>query len=85
MPTPSPSRMRPRTRPGTRFPEVLDVSLTAQCLIVQDAALARAPVGYARGGLGKGHGHFLPRMFRVAPCAKMAPQLVSRVSPGLQA
>lgn len=34
MPTPSPSRMRPRTRPGTRFSEVLDVSLTAQCLTV---------------------------------------------------
>jgi len=34
MPTPSPSRMRPRTRPGTRFPEVLDVHLTAQCLTV---------------------------------------------------
>jgi len=90
--------MRPRTRPGTRFSEVLDVSLTAQCLTVsadtvydlfqrgdlpgwkvgrtwlitkaavlwwleasttqstaaaQDAALARAPAGEARGGLGK--------------------------------
>lgn len=98
MPTPSPSRLRPRTRPGTRFSEVLDVSLTAQCLTVsadtvydrfqrgdlpgwkvgrtwlitkaavlwwleasttqstaaaQDAALARAPAGEARGGLGK--------------------------------
>ncbi len=29
--------------------------------------------------------HVLPMMFRVAPCAKMALQLVSRVSPGLQA
>src|SRR6202040_2947596 len=38
-----------------------------------------------RRGWGKGHGHFLPMMFRVAPCAKMAPQLVSRVSPGLRA
>jgi excisionase family DNA binding protein len=91
--------MRPRTRPGTRFPEVLDVQLTAQCLTVsadmvydlfqrgdlpgwkvgrtwlltkaavlrwleasttqstaaaQDAALARAPAGSARGGLGNG-------------------------------
>jgi excisionase family DNA binding protein len=36
-------------------------------------------------GWGKGHGHCLPMMFRVAPCAKMAPQWVSRVSPGLQA
>ena len=98
MPTPSPSHMRPRTRPGTRFSEVLDVHLTAQCLTVsadtvydlcqrgdlpgwkvgrtglitkaavlwrleasttqrttaaQDAALARTPAGYARGGLGK--------------------------------
>jgi excisionase family DNA binding protein len=26
--------MRPRTRPGIRFPEVLDVHLTAQCLTV---------------------------------------------------
>ena len=77
--------MRPRTRPGTRFSEVLDVYLTAQCLTVQDAALARAPAGYARGGLGKGHGHVLSMMFRVAPCAKMAPQWVSRVSPGLRA
>ena len=32
--TPSPSPMRPRTRPGTRFSEVLDVHLTAQCLTV---------------------------------------------------
>jgi hypothetical protein len=45
-----------------------------------------APLPATRvAGWGKGHGHVLPMMFRVAPCAKMAPQWVSHVSPGLRA
>ena len=60
----------------------LEASTTQRTTAARDAALARAPAGYARGGWGKGHGHVLPMMFRVAPCAKMAPQWVSLLGSG---
>jgi excisionase family DNA binding protein len=47
----------------------LEASTTQSTAAAQDAALARAPAAQRVTAWGKGHGHFLPMRFRVAPYA----------------